>query len=165
MSTQIIEVDKNDNQIGLKYKDEFFGSEFIHRAAHLILFNSKNEILLQLRASTKKLYPDVFTFSVDATVDDETYEECITREVQEELGIVVDAKRLFTFPLFDDVDRAWHCVFVGASDDDITPDTREIQSIKWMKSDKLKNDIIKNPDKYTPAFVEGMKKYFNEFDT
>ncbi len=41
-----IEVDKDDNRIGLRTKKEFYTGKFIHRASHLILFNSKNEILL-----------------------------------------------------------------------------------------------------------------------
>ena len=54
MVEQNIEVDKNDNQIGLRPRDDFYTGKYIHRASHLILFNSKNEILLQHRAPTKK---------------------------------------------------------------------------------------------------------------
>ena len=32
-----------------------------------------------------------------------------------------------------------------------------------MDADELKKDILKNPDIHTPPFVEGMKKYFDEF--
>ncbi len=162
MIEQLIEVDENDNQIGLRPRTDFFNSKYIHRASHLILFNSKNEILLQYRVSTKKVWPNLFTFSVDCTVANESYEECIQREVQEEIGISINVKRLFTFSYFDDIDKAWHCVFVGKSDNKIQPDTREIESIKWINADELKTDIIENPDKYAPPFIEGMKKYFDE---
>lgn len=83
--------------------------------------------------------------------------------MQEEIGISIDVERLFTFPYFDTIDKAWHCVFVGRTDDKITFDPREIQKIKWMDVDKLKEDILKNPSKYVPQFIEGMKKYFDEF--
>ena len=116
-----IEVDNDDNRIGLRTKEEFYTGKYIHRASHLILFNSKNEVLLQLRASDKKVWPDMLTFSVDGTVADESYEECIQKEMQEEIGIQTEAKRLFTFPYFDDIDKAWHCVFVGKTDDKIFP--------------------------------------------
>ena len=162
MAEQLIEVDKNDNQIGLRPRDDFFDSEYIHRASHLILFNSKNEILLQHRSPTKKVWPNLFTFSVDCTVANESYEDCIKREMQEEIGISINVKRLFTFPYFDNIDKAWHCVFVGKTDDKITPDSREIQEIKWIDADELKEDILKNPDIYVPPFIEGMNKYFDE---
>jgi len=163
MVEQIIEVDEDDNQIGLRPRDEFYGSKYIHRAAHLILLNSKNKVLLQRRSATKKVWPNLFTFSVDCTVANESYEDCIQREMHEEIGISITAKRLFIFPYFDNIDKAWHCVFIGNTDNKITPDAREIQEVKWMDMDELKGDILKNPDKYVPVFIEGMKKYFNEF--
>lgn len=110
MIEQIIEIDEDDNQIGLRPRDEFYGSDFIHRGSHLILFNSKNEILLQYRSATKQVWPNLFSFSVDCTVADESYEEAIQREMQEEIGISINVKRLFTFPYFDNIDKAWHCV-------------------------------------------------------
>jgi len=41
-----IEVDENNNKIGLRPKSDFHTGKFIHRSSWLILFNSKNEILL-----------------------------------------------------------------------------------------------------------------------
>lgn len=163
MVEQIIEVDKNDNQIGIRPREEFYNSKHIHRASHLILFNSKDEILLQHRSRTKKVWPNLFTFSVDCTVANETYEDCIKREMMEEIGISIDVERLFTFPYSDKVDKAWHCVFVGKTEDKITPDSREIQKIKWVDAKELKEDILKNPDRYVPPFVEGMRIYFSKY--
>ncbi len=163
MEEQLIEVDQDDNRIGLRSRSEFFNSNHIHRAAHLILFNSENKILLQLRSKTKKVWPDLITFSVDCTVADETYEECIIREMQEEIGILTDVKKLFTFPYFDDTDKAWHGVFIGKTDDKITPDPGEIQEIRWMDADELRQDIKTKPEKYVPPFIKGMKIYFEEF--
>lgn len=163
MTEQNIEVDKNNNQIGLRSRDDFYTGKYIHRSSHLILFNSKNKILLQHRVSTKKWYPNLFTYSVSGAVANESYEDCIQREMQEEIGISINVKRLFAYPFFDTFDKAWHCVFVGKSDDEITPDAREIQEIKWIDANELKKDILENSNIYTPPFIEGMKKYFIEF--
>lgn len=163
MVEQIIEVDENDNQIGLRPKDDFYTGKYIHRWSHLILCNSKNEILLQQRAATKKWYPNLFTYSVSWTVANESYENCIATEMQEEIGITIPVERLFTYPFFDTYDKAWHCIFIGISDKTIQLDTREIQKVVWMNADALRKDIIEHPDIYTPPFIEGMKKYFTEF--
>lgn len=158
-----IEVDENNNKIGLRPKSDFHTGKFIHRSAHLIIFNSKNEIFLQKRASNKKWYPNLFTYSVSATVANETYVECINREMQEEIGINTPVKRLFVYKYFDEVDKAFRAVFIGKTDEEIKPDAREIQKIKWIYANELKKDILENPGIYTPPFVEGMKKYFDEF--
>ena len=158
-----IEVDENNNQIGLRPKSDFHTGKYIHRSAHLILFNLKNEILLQKRVATKKWYPNLYTYSVSATVANETYEECINREMQEEIGINIPIKKLFVYQFFDKVDKAFRAVFIGKTDNKIYPDQREIQKVKWINANDLKKDILENPDKYTPPFVEGMKKYFAEF--
>lgn len=62
MAEQVIEVDKNDNQIGLRSKEDFYTGKFIHRGSHLILFNLDNQILLQHRSSAKEIYPNLLDF-------------------------------------------------------------------------------------------------------
>lgn len=163
MTELIIEVDENNNEIGLRPKSDFHTGKFIHRSAHLILFNLKNKILLQKRASDKKWYPNLFTYSVSATVANETYEKCIKREMQEEIGISIPVKRLFIFKFFDEVDKAFRAVFIGRTDDEIKPDKREIQKIIWFNADELNKDIIEDPDIYTPPLIKGMKIFFSKY--
>jgi len=163
MTEQNIEVDKYDNVIGLRPRDAFYTGKYIHRSAHLILFNSKDEILIQKRAADKKWYPDLYTYSVSGTVADESYEECIKKEMQEELGISIPAKFIFKYPFFDTFDKAFHALFAARSEKEVKPDSREMSEIKWIPAKELKRDIQKNPQKYTPPFVEGMRKYFSEF--
>jgi len=163
MVEQNIEVDKNDNVIGLRPRDDFYTGKYIHRSSHLILFNSKNEILIQKRASTKKLYPNLYTYSTSGGVQNESYEDCIKREVKEEIGISIPMRYLFKYPSFDKIDKAFRAVFVGKSDNKIKPDNREMTEIKWISVNELKEDIKENSNKYTFPFVIGMGKYFAEF--
>lgn len=163
MVEQNIEVDENDNVIGLRPITDFYTGKFIHRASHLILFNSKNEILLQKRAPTKIWYPNLYTFSVSGTVANETYEECINHEMLEEIGIQIPVKFAFKYHFFDEVDKAFHAIFVGKSDEKITPDGVEMSKIKWISVDDLKTDLKEHPEKYTPPFVKGMTKFLDEF--
>lgn len=158
-----IEVDKEDNVLGLRPRDDFYTGKYIHRSSNLILFNSKNEILVQKRSPTKKWYPNLYTYSASGTVADESYEDCMKKEMQEEIGISIPVKFIFKYPFFDELDKAFHAVFVGKSDDEIKPDNREMTEIKWIPGEDLKKDIQEHSEKYTPPFVEGMKKYFAEF--
>ena len=160
-----IEVDENNNKIGLRPKSDFHTGKFIHRSAWLILFNSKNKILLQKRTSGKKWYPNLFTYSVAATVANESYEECINREMQEEIGITIPVKRLFIFKFSDEFDKTFAAVFTAKSDAEIKPDKKEIEKIVWFNAEELKKDIIENSDIYTPPFIEGMKIFFSKYYT
>ena len=68
-----IEVDKNNKKIGLRTISDFQTGKFIHRSAHLLLINSKNEILIHKRSSNKVWYPNLYTYSVSGTVKNESY--------------------------------------------------------------------------------------------
>lgn len=159
-----LEVDKNNKIIGLRPLEDFYTGKYIHRASHLILFNSKNEILLQQRAKTKNWYPNLFSYSASGAVANESYLNCIKRETLEEIGICIKFQKLFIYPFFDILDKAWHCVFTGKTDQKIKPDNIEMQKIIWIDIDQLKRDIIKNPKIYAPPFLKGIKIYFQQFD-
>lgn len=164
MVEQNIEVDENDNVIGVRPRDDFYIGKYIHRASALILFNSKNEILIQKRAPTKKWHPNRYTYSVSGTVaENETYESCIKKEMKEEIGISIPVKFLFKAFHGGSRDKVFYAVYIGKSDDKIRFEENEITKIEWVPADKLRKDIEKNPEKYTPTLVEGMKKYFAEF--
>jgi len=63
-----------------------------HRAVHLYIFNSKNEVLLQRRAPTVDHFPGFFSISVLGHINaGEFSSDTVRREVEEELGI--DASR------------------------------------------------------------------------
>lgn len=57
-----IEVDKNNKVIELRPMTDFQTGKFIHRSAHLLLFNSKGEILIQKRSANKRWYPNLYLF-------------------------------------------------------------------------------------------------------
>ena len=60
----------------------------IHRAAHILVFNSSGQILLQKRSLNKDIQPGKWDTSVGGHVDSgETYEEAAHKELYEELDI------------------------------------------------------------------------------
>lgn len=157
------EVDEDDNVIGLRPKEDFHTGKYIHRSVHLILMNSREEIFLQKRRKDKKWYPGVYTFSVSATVAEETYEDCMKREMEEEIGIEVPFEKLFKYYYGDDCDKAWRMVFFATSDEKLTLEEREIESHVWITLSELLNDIEKNPEEYSPPLRKGIKLY-TEYD-
>ena len=157
-----IEVDKKNKVVGLRPLSDFQTGKFIHRSAHLLLFNSKKEVLIHKRSSNKKWYPHLYTYSVSGIVGNESYEENIKKEMKEELGIKIPVKFLFIYKYSDKLDKSFHALFMGKSNKKITPDRKEIASIRLLSLNELKRDISTNSEKYVPHVVFGLKKYFKE---
>ena len=157
-----IEVDENNKIIGSRPMSDFQTGKFIHRSAHLLLFNSKGEALIQKRSSNKKWYQNLYTYSVSGVVANESYEQCIKREMKEEIGILIPVKLLFVYKYFDKLDKSFHALFYGKSDKKLIIDKNEISLTKWILPEKLKKDLLKNPDKYVPHVRFGLRRYFKE---
>ena len=163
MKDLIIEVDENNNVRGLRPREDFYGGKYIHRSSHLLLFNSKGELATMKRSANKRWYPNLYTFSVSGTVDNETNSECIKREIKEEIGLDLEPKELFTFRHFDNQDNAFATVYFAISDKNIIPDSQEISEIKLVSLGYLKKDMTTDSEKYTLPFLEGMKIYWQKY--
>lgn len=156
----IIEVDENDNKIGMRDRKKFQTGDYIHRGSHIIIRNSKGQFLLQRRSKDKFWDPDKYNFAVSGTVENEPYEECIIREIEEEIGIKIPVKELFKLKLFAPHDKGFHMIFEGFTDqEEFDFEKKEIQYMKWVDEDFLRKDVVENPDKYTKLFPMAMEKY------
>ncbi|MBC8500413.1 MAG: NUDIX domain-containing protein [Nanoarchaeota archaeon] len=160
-----IEVDEKDNVIGVRPKEEFRNSNFIHRSSHLYLFNSKGEFLVQKRAFVKKSYPGLFDASVSGTVrDGETYEQTLEREMKEELGISVPYSKLFKYEFSDDVDKAIKTVFKATYDGPFKLQKEEVEAVYWMSLGDIKQKMSEHPEQFCPPFFKALKICFkNKF--
>ena len=85
-------VDAEDRVIGVKTRGEIHAQGLMHRAVHILVFNAKGELFLQKRTMTKDENPGQWDSSAAGHVDSgETYIACAVREIEEELGIVLDS--------------------------------------------------------------------------
>ncbi len=153
----ITEVNSKDEVLGLRARSDF--SNRYHRSSCLLLFNSKNELSMQKRAMTKKWFPGLLDFSASGVVANESYEECVKRECEEELGIKPEIKFLFKITPKDDNGKAFQSVYTAVSDEKVSFDKNEAECVIWKNVPDLLLDIDKSPEKYTPQFIIGIKKY------
>jgi isopentenyldiphosphate isomerase len=116
----------------------------IHRAVHLYLFNSRNELLLQRRSLATDHYPGVFSVSVLGHVRSGEFSSLtVRRETAEELGL--DASRLrfdFLFSHFQEaalnetyVDRQFNDVYLTRADVDpalVLFDRSEVSEVRFV---------------------------------
>lgn len=81
-------VDENDNVVGNASQKEIYEKLLPHRIAHVLVFNEKGEMALQMRSATKGFCPLHWSTAAGGHVKSgETYEQAALRETQEELGV------------------------------------------------------------------------------
>lgn len=135
-----------------------------HRAIHLYLFNSKNEILLQKRALTVESYPGFYSISVLGHVNaGESSAETVRREVEEELGLDVDRLRFdFLFSFFQEatlsetyIDRQFSDVYITRADIDpafIKFDPAEVAEIKFVSFERFREMVADHSSGLAPVY-------------
>jgi isopentenyl-diphosphate delta-isomerase len=155
MKQQVVLVDKNNRQIGIEEKLKAHQAGKLHRAFSIFVFNSKGELLIQQRAKTKYHSGSLWANTVCShPKPKETYTQAIHRRLKEEMGFDCKLKKLFCFiykARFQNglTEHEYDWVFIGKFEGKPKPNSGEVKNYKWIAVKKLKQDIIKNPNKYS----------------
>jgi len=127
-----------------------------HQAISVFLFNSKGEILLQQRSKRKIVAEMQWANACCANVGyGETFEQCAYRRLKEELGISdVTLQELFTFEYHEKINQRfseWEIdrVFTGFYEGQISPNSNEVVGIRWIKPEKLFQEMKIHPEKFS----------------
>ena len=155
---KVILVDNKNNQIGLMPKMEAHIKGVLHRAFSIIIFNSKSEILLQKRASTKYHTPNLWSNTCCSHQrDGESNITAGRRRLIEEMGFVTE---LYEFDSFiykvnfssGLIEHEYDHIMLGLYDKDPLLNPQEVDDFRWISIDDLSSDIKNNPDIYTAWF-------------
>lgn len=161
----VILVNRNDEQIGLMPKLEAHEKAVLHRAFSVFVLNSKNEIMLQQRASQKYHSPLLWTNTCCSHQrEGETNIQAGSRRLFEEMGFNTELKELFHFIYkapFDNglTEHELDHVMIGYCNDEPNINREEVEDWKWMKIEDVKSDMETHPALYTVWF----KIIFDEF--
>ncbi|WP_338409846.1 isopentenyl-diphosphate Delta-isomerase [uncultured Flavobacterium sp.] len=162
---KVILVDTNDEPIGLMEKMAAHEQGLLHRAFSVFILNSKNEVMLQQRASGKYHSPLLWTNTCCSHQRAlESNVQAGKRRLFEEMGFSVELKNLFHFIYkapFDNglTEHELDHVMIGYYNSEPQINPVEVESWKWMKIEDIKTDMKLNPEIYTVWF----KIIFNEF--
>ena len=165
MEEQVILVNEKDEPIGLMGKMEAHEKGLLHRAFSVFIFNSKQEVLLQQRAACKYHSPNLWTNTCCSHPRaGETNQQAGERRLQEEMGLQVPLREVFSFIYkapFDNglTEHEYDHVLVGYSDAQPQINPEEVASWKWLSLEAIKEDILQTPAQYTAWF----KIIFEEF--
>ena len=156
---QVILVDNEDNEIGMKEKMEcHMNPVALHRAISVIILNSNDQMMITKRAAGKKTWPDFWSNACCSHPrSGEAPEAAAKRRMQEELGFTTGLDLLFKFVYEAKFNSEWgehelDHVFLGYYDGEVNVDPKEIEDYKFVDIDELRSDMEKHPEKYTPWF-------------
>jgi len=162
---KVILVDRLDNQLGLMPKMEAHLKGALHRAFSVIIFNSKGEVLLQKRASTKYHTPNLWSNTCCSHQrQDENNIDAGKRRLEEEMGFITDLHNFDSFIYKVEFSNGLtehenDHILLGVYDGIPNPNPDEVDDWKWIGINNLVTDIKKNPEIYTAWFKIIMDKY------
>jgi isopentenyl-diphosphate delta-isomerase len=167
---QLILVDSDDRQIGSMTKpDCHLGDGTLHRAFSIFIFNHKGEVLLQRRSEQKMLWPGYWSNACCSHPRlGETSEEAAHRRLEQELGISAPLTYLYKFEYqapFENIgsehELCW--VWLGITDaENIVANTNEVAEWRFASQAQLDQELINNPEEFTPWMKMEWERIFNE---
>ncbi|MCH8543568.1 MAG: isopentenyl-diphosphate Delta-isomerase [Alcanivorax sp.] len=158
--TEVILVDAEDRATGTLPKLEAHQSGRLHRAISVYLFNQGGELLMQRRAITKYHCGGQWANTCCShPVPGETVAEAASRRLQEEMGLSVPLRALFSMvyrvPVSDGLEEhEFLHVFIGQCDEDPVPDPSEADAWAFMPLSTLQQDMQARPERYAPWLHE-----------
>ncbi len=153
----LILVDENDNETGVLSKAECHDGEGrLHRAFSVFLFNQDGELLLQQRASRKRLWPMFWSNSCCSHPREaEEVEDAGRRRLREELNLQCELDFLYKFQYqanFGELgaENEFCHVFAGYTDDGVIAHPDEIADWRYIDPDELTREIAEDGSRFTP---------------
>jgi isopentenyldiphosphate isomerase len=163
MSEEIFDVvNERDEVIDQKPRREVHARGLLHRAIHVLVFNSRGELFLQKRSMTKDREPGKWDSSSSGHVDSgEDYDACAGRELREEIGLVVPRtpKRLFKIDACTETDQEFVWIYRCQAEGPFQLHPGEIERGGWFTPEKVTRWIAERPEDFAGAFRLVWKKY------
>lgn len=120
----------------------------------IIIHNSENRVLIARRSKSKNKFPLMWETVGGALEKNETPNDCIRREVMEELNCTINNLKLFKVYIINDDNRYILIVYTGMLNGEVKQNS-EIEQVRWIDRSELeKFDFYGNE-------LEKLLDYFN----
>lgn len=149
-------VNERDEVVGRAPRSEVHARGLLHRAVHVLVFNSRGDIFLQKRSMKKDRQPGVWDSSCSGHVDSgETYDETAVRELGEEIGLNLNAppQRLFKINACEETDAEFVWVYRCENEGPFKLHPDEIETGDWFRPERVTQWIKEKPEDFATAFV------------
>lgn len=149
-------VDASDHIIGQQERGEVHRQGLMHRACHIVLFNTAGQVFVQQRSRHKDVNPGLWDTSAAGHVEaGESYAQCAVRELAEELGVELAESALeilHRMPPAPDNGMEHIAVYRVVSDQSLTLQADEIADGRWLSAAELEHWMQSDPERFTTVF-------------
>ena len=111
---------------------------------HIWIVNDKNEILIQQRSASRKMFPNMWTNTGGACIAGETSIETVFRELREELNVIPnidDLELIASYKRKKDYVDVW-LLRQNINIKDLKFNDNEVQAAKWLTIEEWKKLLI-----------------------
>lgn len=154
-------VDASDTPIGTIVRADVFKVHANFRVAHVLVFNSKGDLLIQRLAMDRRRHPGYWGSSVAAYLfSGEDYRTAATRRVSEELGIG-DASLEFVGKLTmqDEGCTKFIGLFITSHDGPFRYDRQHVERVEFWPLWEIRQMIANGTRLFTPTFIDVLNSY------
>lgn len=158
----VLIVDRDNRETGSAPRHEMRALGLPHRAAYIMVFNSRGELFVQKRTMSKDIYPGYYDIAAGGVVlAGESYEESAKRELAEEMGIVkTELVPHFTFFYEEGSNRVWGRVYSCIYDGELTLQAEEVESGFFALPEEVL--ALSRKERFTPDGLYVLKRYLAE---
>lgn len=158
-------VDKEGRILSIAPRNIIHGNpSMLHRVVHVLVFNSKGELLLQKRAMNKDVAPGKWDTSVGGhVIPGEDIITAAKREAFEELGITLEKLNfLYTYIHSNQYESELVYTYWIIHDGPFDFNKKEIEEVAFCRLEDIRNNII-NSDYFSDNFRDEFLKYIYTF--
>ncbi|TCJ14203.1 isopentenyl-diphosphate Delta-isomerase [Flaviaesturariibacter flavus] len=155
---QVVLVNEHDEPQGTAGKLEAHRRGLLHRAISVFLFDNKGRMLLQRRALDKYHGGGLWSNACCShPLPGEAPDAAAARRLQEELGISLPLRHLFSFTYRAEVENGleeheYDHVFAGTWEGNFAPDPKEVAGVRYVSAEELEAEIREHPERFTQWF-------------
>ncbi len=148
-------VDERDAVIGRAPRREVHAKNLLHRAVHVLVFDTHGRVYLQKRSMAKDSAPGAWCSSCSGHLDaGEDYETAVVRELREEIGVAITEPPPRWLRLRACAETGWEFVWIYRLDHEgpFQLDPAEIERGAWFTPAEVNAGVIERPSDYAESF-------------
>lgn len=164
----VVLVNEYDEVVGYGDKLEVHRKGLLHRAFSVLIFNQKNELLIQRRSDFKYHAAGLWANTCCGhPFPGEGIETAATRRLFEEIGLrcyIEPLTHIYYKKSLDHgmIEHEYVHVFRGQYDNEpFICDPHEVAEHRWINLQELKQDVQLHPNKYAAWFAHYVQEYFD----